>query len=103
MFEIGKLYTSHKWCISVYETKEDLKSLSRYQAYPSGAGSKNFESAIINTNFWANRMKRKISFLDMNEPFLLLELDNIFAKVLIGEKIGWLVMLDWLYIVNFTG
>lgn len=101
----GKLYVCKKYYLLTYETKEIIEN-----AFPEGAAREiaagtelvsDFVAAAFASGvatYWSGVLASKVGLVKRNEPMLFLEEENEFRKILVGEKIGWIVVADWMKI-----
>jgi hypothetical protein len=55
-----------------------------------------FSTAKTTAQYWANKFKCKVWATRPNVPFLILDKRDKYWNVLIGDRIGWIIMRPWL-------
>jgi len=101
-------YICRYFYLFLYETKEaailakiKASPMAGYEYAPSNAAGIQGSERIAR-NFvrdWSHILKAKVSVLLPSQPILLLSVENDkICKVIVGEKIGWIIAEDWLRI-----
>lgn len=88
-FEVGKLYSCSEHFLMLYPDKE---TASAGATFATSSASTSPESAV----YWSEVIGKPVSYIDSNEPFLVLCTSGLQAEVLVGDKKGWIINEDWL-------
>jgi hypothetical protein len=95
-------------CLLVYETKESAREANIIAASASRGATActvwgYYKDKEEWANYWARRVSSKVMFSDPNEPILVLKKEEKFWNVIIGEKIGWIIVSDFTAIMPLVG
>ena len=73
-FEVGKLYSCSEHFLMLYPDKETASARAAALAV-----------------YWSEEFGKPVSYINRNEPFLVLCTSGLQAEVLNGDKRGWFV------------
>lgn len=108
--DVSKLYVCTSHNLIVYETEnfahyaietrkavfsKDPSKFARDRMRDAVA-REDFPTAITTAQYWANKFKCKIWAIKPNVPFLILDKRDKYWNILVGDKIGWIIMRPWL-------
>jgi hypothetical protein len=111
-FNTNKLHVCPGYFLIVYETENFAHhAIETRKATYNGEPSKfvrnrireaiardDLLAAILTADYWANKFKCKVWAIRPNIPFLILDKRDRYWNVLIGGKIGWIIIRPWLEI-----
>jgi hypothetical protein len=87
--EVGKLYSCSKYFLLLYP---DTDSASL--AFEAGKISEPFYAA----SYWSKQFGKSVSYCNPKTPLLVLAVEEKYIEVLVGDKRGWIINIDWLEI-----
>jgi hypothetical protein len=91
MLEIGKLYSCEEYYLLLYPDKDTASdSFARVVA---GAKSAPADAAYLTSG-----LRKPVSYLEKSSPLLVLNTEEKFVEVLVGDRKGWIILKDWLNI-----
>jgi hypothetical protein len=80
-----------------YETRED--ALAATAADSGRCGSTSWSrAAAAEANYWSKELNSRVTFSNPGEPIFVIRKDEEYWNVIIGERIGWIIVKDWLEI-----
>ena len=82
-FEVGKLYSCSEHFLMLYPDKETASAGAAF------ATSSTRAAAIA--VYWSEVLGKPVSYINRNEPFLVLCTSGLQTEVLNGDKRGWFV------------
>ena len=91
-FEVGKLYSCSGYYLMLYPDKEAAAHVGRV-GWPVPVAA-----AAASAAYSTKKLQKPVSYCDPKTPLLVLNTDNHYAEVLAGDKKGWIIYQDWLYI-----
>jgi hypothetical protein len=93
MIEVGKLYSCSKYFLLLYP---DTDSASL--AFEAGKISEPFHA----TYYWSKQFGKSVSYCNPKTPLLVLAVEEKYVEVLVGDKRGWIINIDWLEIKEIS-
>ncbi len=91
--EVGKLYSCSKYFLLLYP---DTDSASL--AFEAGKISEPFYAA----SYWSKQFGKSVSYCNPKTPLLVLAVEEKYIEVLVGDKRGWIINIDWLEIKEIS-
>jgi hypothetical protein len=88
MLKIGKLYICEEFFLLLYPDQETAAAAAA--ATPAAAG--------IHTTYWTGKLGKSVLYAKKNIPLLSLNNKEKYVEVLVEEKVGWIIVEDWLVI-----
>jgi hypothetical protein len=82
-FEVGKLYSCSEHFLMLYPDKETASAGAAFATSSTRAAA----LAV----YWSEEFGKPVSYINRNEPFLVLCTSGLQAEVLNGDKRGWFV------------
>jgi hypothetical protein len=54
-------------------------------------------AAVVAVEYWSNFFRKPVNYIDLNSPFMILELPQTIpqVKVLYKDKVGWINFYRW--------
>lgn len=103
MLRVGKLYSCSEYNLLLYPDKA-AASKARLLAFscssaarpPSVARTTGSITAAVDAGYWSTKLDKSVSYCDPLTPLLVVNADNHYAEVLVGDKVVWIVNEDWL-------
>lgn len=95
MFEVGKLYICNHYLI-VYSDKESALHAEVFGSAAASTGTASAASAAQAADYWSKRFKKSVRDIENNIPLLILNNEEKYIEVLVGDKSGWIIYRDWL-------
>ena len=89
MLEVGKLYSCSKYFLLLYPDK-DTASVVDHAATSSPDGRADA--------YWSKKFGKSVSYCNPKTPLLVLAVEEKYVEVLVGDKKGWIINMDWLNI-----
>ena len=102
MLKVGKLYSCSEYNLLLYPDKAagrqacrhaDAVAFSRSSAVARTTGS---ITAAVDAGYWSTKLDKSVSYCNPLTPLLVLNADNRYAEVLVGDKVVWIINEDWL-------
>jgi len=100
---LSEIFICADYYLLIYEIKEKIDSrtvdacVNAFEdddcIHTQGA-----DSAFIIADYWTKKLNCKVTFSNPSEPIFVIKKCDKFWNVLIGEKIGWIIVEDWLTI-----
>jgi len=87
---VGKLYVCEEYFLLLYPDVSSAAEGSAASTISSGAAN--------NSAYWTKQLGKPVSYCEKSDVLLILSVDGIYAEVLAGDKIGWIIVKDWLYL-----
>lgn len=91
MLEVGKLYSCSKYFLLLYPDRETASAVPYASAHVAAA-------ATTVAAYWTKKLQKPVSYCEPKTPLLVLNTDNHYAEVLVGDKVVWIINEDWLNI-----
>lgn len=101
MLKVGKLYSCSEYNLLLYPDKAaarqatrqaDAVAFSRSSAVARTTGT----LAAVDAGYWSTKLDKSVSYCNPLTPLLVLNPDNRYAEVLVGDKVVWIINEDWL-------
>ena len=94
MLKVGKLYSCSEHFLMLYPDKETASSAAadELRHHPAAAAAAVPASAA----YWSKKFDKPVSYCNPKTPLLVLNADNRYAEVLVGDKVVWIINEDWL-------
>lgn len=100
-FEVGKLYGCQKYYLMIFPTAITAAELAE-DGRTSFAHDAQLIGAAAAADFWSKELNCKVQYSNPNDIFMIVDqkqIDNqIYIKILCGEKLGWIILKDWVEI-----
>jgi hypothetical protein len=90
----NQFYMCEKYYIFIFDTKYNAIVTSKNSA----GGSATPRAAIHAAAYWSKELNSRVTYSDPGEPIFVLKKDGEFWNVIVGEKIGWIVVVNWMKI-----
>jgi len=109
-------YTSDRWYLTIYETKEKAEEAKKRWSEPGmtcsivasvaqspkiSTRNEEMDMATTNAITYSHLLGSKVFFSKPGELILLIKKEEQYCNVVIEEKIGWIVMNDFLNLKEF--
>lgn len=91
MLEVGKLYRSRDYFLLLFS---DKKAAARARCGQTASS----ELLVPGTAYWSNRFGKAVGYAKKNIPLLVLNVKGKYIEVLAGDKKGWIINEDFLYL-----
>lgn len=109
---MNKFYVCEKYYLLIYETKQasdkalaattlaaDRSGLLAQGAAFAASASLTAAGGVSLGDHWSEKLKSKVLYSNPREPiFVIKKEEERFWNVIIGEKIGWIIVQNWLEI-----
>jgi len=83
---IDSFYVCENFCLLIYQTKEEASRPCRVSAMHPSARS-----------VWRNtELHTKITYSNPQEPIFVIKKENLYWNIIVGERIGWIIIEKWL-------
>jgi len=82
-FEVGNLYSCSECFIMLYPDKETAAAGATFATSSTRAAS----IAV----YWSEVIGKPVSYINSNEPFLVLNTSDEYVEVLAGDQRGWAI------------
>lgn len=100
MLEVGKLYICEEYFLLLYPDQEtaDAAEAAAALTRPVGLDRAGAAEAVvaIHTTYWTRKLGKSVLYAKKNIPLLSLNNKEKYVEVLIEEKVGWIIVEDWL-------
>jgi hypothetical protein len=92
MLEIGKLYICEEFFLLLYPDQE---------AATAGRDARRLTTldeatAAGQSTYWTKKLGKSVLYAKKNIPLLSLNNKEKYVEVLVEEKVGWIIVEDWL-------
>jgi hypothetical protein len=77
-FEQGKLYTCTNHNLLIHESEAHARNHARTVLYS------------------ADKLKCKVQTCHLNTPFIVLDSNGEYIRILFGESVGWIIAKSWI-------
>ena len=88
MLEVGKLYICEDYFLLLYPDQEAAAAATTTVA--------ELDAPVARATYWTRKLGKSVSYTDKNIPLLSLNNKEKYVEVLVEEKVGWIIVEDWL-------
>lgn len=92
--KIGKLYSCSKYFLLLYPDKKTAAAEVR-AAREAGSAARAAAFAAATASYWSKRLGKSVSYCNPKTPLLVLAVEEKYIEVLVGDKRGWIINIDW--------
>ena len=94
MLEVGKLYICEYFLLLYpdWVAAADAVAAAAAPAAARRAGA----AAAADAAYWSKRLEKPVYYTEKNIPLLVLNNKKEYVEVLVEEKVGWIMVDDWL-------
>jgi hypothetical protein len=98
MLKIGKLYSCSEYNLLLYPDKATASKarLLTFSCSSAVARTTGSITAAVDAGYWSTKLNKSVSYCNPLTPLLIVNADNHYAEVLVGDKVVWIVNEDWL-------
>jgi len=98
MLKVGKLYSCSEYNLLLYPDKAAARHADAVAFSCSSAVARTTGSitAAVDAGYWSTKLDKSVSYCNPLTPLLVLNADNRYAEVLVGDKVVWIINEDWL-------
>ena len=95
------------YCLLIYETKDHATSAAVMAAAAFGASAAVAGVAKYYADHWSKPLKSKVLYSNPGDIIFFIRKEFVkedeFWFVIIGEKVGWIIVRDWMKIEELNG
>jgi hypothetical protein len=100
MLKVGKLYSCSEYNLLLYPDKAAARQADA-PSRPSASDRRRrwaarSNIAAVDAGYWSAKLDKSVSYCNPLTPLLVLNADNRYAEVLVGDKVVWIINEDWL-------
>jgi len=95
MLKVGKLYSCSEYNLLLYPDKAAARQADAV-AFSCSSAVAHTRSAAVDAGYWSAKLDKSVSYCNPLTPLLVLNADNRYAEVLVGDKVVWIINEDWL-------
>ena len=88
MLEVGKLYSCSGYFLLLFPDKEAVDEGVHVHA----------ATAYVAAAYWSKKFDKPVNYCNPLTPLLVLSVKEEYIQVLAGDKVGWIINMDWLEI-----
>ena len=96
MLKVGKLYSCSEYNLLLYPDKAAARQAEAVAFSCSSAVALAPGGAAVDAGYWSTKLDKPVSYCNPLTPLLVLNADNRYAEVLVGDKVVWIINEDWL-------
>ena len=98
MLKVGKLYSCSEYYLLLYPDKAAARHAddSAFSCSSAAARWPGSTTAAVDAGYWSAKLDKSVSYCNPLTPLLVLNADNRYAEVLVGDKVVWIINEDWL-------
>jgi hypothetical protein len=98
MLKVGKLYSCSEYNLLLYPDKAAARQADAVAFSCSSAVARTSILVAVDAGYWSTKLDKSVSYCNPLTPLLVLNADNRYAEVLVGDKVVWIINEDWLNI-----
>ena len=93
MLEVGKLYNCEYFLLLYpdWDAAADAVAAAASVGAATAVGA-----AAADAAYWSKRLEKPVYYTEKNIPLLVLNNKKEYVEVLVEEKVGWIMVDDWL-------
>jgi hypothetical protein len=96
MLKLGKLYSCSEYNLLLYPDKAAARQADAVAFSFSSAVARPSILAAVDAGYCSTKLDKSVSYCNPLTPLLVLNADNRYAEVLVGDKVVWIINEDWL-------
>jgi hypothetical protein len=100
MLKVGKLYICEEYFLLLYPDQEAAvpPAVARrsHAASAPAVPAASADIAAARAAYWSSRLGKPVLYTEKNIPLLVLNREEEYIEVLVGDRKGWIIFQDWL-------
>jgi len=97
MLKVGKLYSCSEYNLLLYPDKAAARHADDVAfSFSSAVARTTGSDAAVDAGYWSTKLDKSVSYCNPLTPLLVLNADNRYAEVLVGDKVVWIINEYWL-------
>jgi hypothetical protein len=97
MLKVGKLYSCSEYNLLLYPDKAAARHADDVAfSFSSAVARTTGPLAAVDAGYWSTKLDKSVSYCNPLTPLLVLNADNRYAEVLVGDKVVWIINEYWL-------